>query len=261
MGISLTEAGLSVGLARPKKNADSGANPGLGDQHDSFQFDSDLIVLDGPDRHSEMLLPAINQLLDSCGCRLSELRGIAFDAGPGGFTRVRVACALSQGLALGAGLRLAPINSLETIALAVGGEGESDSAVSIAVCMDARMGECYVGRFQVDQKGVQSEGPVELVAGDRLGEWLTRRNAPLNHQMMIAGDGLGRYPETSVPELARVVGLPDGVALCHALLTLAWQTTCWLAPDQTAPHYVRNKVALNVREQAARRHSPKRSGT
>jgi tRNA threonylcarbamoyladenosine biosynthesis protein TsaB len=48
--------------------------------------------------HSQIILPQIQTLLDSANLQLSDLQGIAFGAGPGSFTGVRIAAGVAQGL-------------------------------------------------------------------------------------------------------------------------------------------------------------------
>src|SRR3977135_950237 len=55
-------------------------------------------------RHSELLLPMIRAILAECSVTLKQIDGIAFGAGPGSFTGLRIACGVAQGLALGAAL-------------------------------------------------------------------------------------------------------------------------------------------------------------
>ena len=50
---------------------------------------------------SELILPQIQALLDSAKVKLNDLDGIAFGAGPGAFTGVRIACGVAQGLGFG----------------------------------------------------------------------------------------------------------------------------------------------------------------
>ena len=66
--------------------------------------------------HSETLLPLIRELMQEAGVGFAQLDAIAFGAGPGAFTGLRVACGIAQGLAVARDLPLVPVTSLETMA-------------------------------------------------------------------------------------------------------------------------------------------------
>src|SRR5262247_1395781 len=73
-------------------------------------------------RHSELALPMLDALFGKTKTSPEIIEGIAFGAGPGSFTGLRIACGLAQGLALPRGLPLLAVPTLETLAEESGAE-------------------------------------------------------------------------------------------------------------------------------------------
>src|SRR5262249_36162247 len=55
-------------------------------------------------RHSELALPMLESLFERTRLTVEELDGVAFGAGPGSFTGLRIACGIAQGLAFPRGI-------------------------------------------------------------------------------------------------------------------------------------------------------------
>ena len=87
-------------------------------------------------RHSEFALPMLQSLL-----RGTKIDAVAFGAGPGAFTGLRIACGLAQGLAFAEGLPVIGISTLEALAHEAG-------AARVVACLDARMREVYYAALE-----------------------------------------------------------------------------------------------------------------
>ncbi len=201
-------------------------------------------TLEGHANHSERLLPAVRELLTDSAISLQQLNGIAFGAGPGAFTGLRLACAAAQGLAMGAGLGVVAVCSLEALSL----QGESDS---VLVATDARMGEIYTAAYEVSDGVPTLSGTLSCIPPQAFQlpqhrrEWFGVGSAFLIHRAILAERG-GAALRIGRPE-ARVRACDVG-----RLAAVRIARGDAVQPELAAPLYVRNKVALTTEERLAR---------
>jgi tRNA threonylcarbamoyladenosine biosynthesis protein TsaB len=189
--------------------------------------------------HSETLLPLICGTLLRSRAGLCRPARVAFAAGPGSFTGLRVACGVAQGLAFAHELPVVPVGTLDAMALASGGE-------QVIVVLDARMGEVYYGRFSSCDAtrrggGLPADRPCRFPT--RLAGWPAVMGSPPIPLLRarLAGLRTGWQPEL----------MPDaGAVACLAAPRLARGEGIDAAA--AAPLYVRNKVALTVAERLAK---------
>lgn len=190
--------------------------------------------------HSETLLPLIRALLDEAGLKVSQLDAIAFGAGPGAFTGLRVACATAQGLAISADLPVLPVVSLQALAF------PGDAAAVFSV-IDARMGEVYAAAYRRNAQGLQLEGEICVAHPSDLplpeGDWLVRGNALLAYPELAA-----RVAAKGSPAEADAMPRASAVAEIGSRMLVLGQG---LDPALAVPVYIRDKVAQTVAERLA----------
>jgi tRNA threonylcarbamoyladenosine biosynthesis protein TsaB len=175
--------------------------------------------------------------LREVGLGFADLDGIAFGAGPGSFTGLRVACGVAQGLAIARDLPLLGIGTLEAMALDSGGE-------RVIVAIDARMGEVYYGCFE---NGVQ-QGEIGVFAPDSV-------PLPKTGKWLACGNGFSAYPRLR-EHLAPFVDtwkteiMPSAGAVVR-LAALRLNNGERPDPADAVPFYVRDKVAKTITERLA----------
>jgi len=190
-------------------------------------------------RQSGLLLDLVHELLSACGETLHAVDGIAFGAGPGSFTGLRVACGVTQGLAAGADKPVVGIVTLQALAQASGAD-------RVSCCVDARMSEVYQAAYEkhggewrtVQAPGVYAPAAVPPLPGTGwhgCGSGFAAYGAVLRSRY---GTALATIDETRHAHAREVAVLAApifarGGGECAAM---------------AAPFYVRDKVALMTHE-------------
>lgn len=199
-------------------------------------------VVTGRD-HARLILPMVDELLAEAGLSLRNLAGIAFGRGPGSFTGLRIAAAVTQGLAAGVDLPVLPVSSLRALAAQahrlLKDRGEPlPSGARVLACMDARMDEVYWGLFGGDLRDAdEAVGPAAQVL-----------QAVVSPVAAAAGKGLSAYPQIAVSlQIApgRVFADAEPHAQDVAALAIADLAAgaSWQDAAQAQPVYLRNQVA------------------
>lgn len=101
-----------------------------------------------PQGHSRTLLGMVEAVLAEARLERSALDALAYDAGPGSFTGIRIGAGVAQGLALGLEKPLLAVSSLMT--LAEGARREQPDCNSVLAAIDARMDQVYWARLESD---------------------------------------------------------------------------------------------------------------
>jgi len=190
--------------------------------------------------HSQLILPMIGEMLSEAGIKLRELDGIAFGAGPGSFTGLRIGCGVAQGLAFGANL---PVAGLSTLLALAHGSG----ADKVIACLDARMGEVYHAAYikcgdvlqEAIPPGLYKPGEVPPVTGEG---WTGAGSGWAAYKILdeVYGESVREIMPDAYPRASSIAFLSESI----------FASGLGLPAAQAAPIYIRNKVALTMRERA-----------
>ena len=185
---------------------------------------------------SAWCLPAIERVLAKAGARKTDVKLVAFGAGPGSFTGVRTACATAQALAYSWHATLIAVDCLEALA-------EASDLDRVEVVLDARMKELYVASFARSADGELTRlSATALVGTDAL--------SPGDGTVLV---GSGALLVASTSTSAQVTIAAEnrwayGVARVAMSKFARGEVT---DPRYVEPIYVRNNVAQTEAQRAA----------
>lgn len=187
-------------------------------------------------RHGELALPMLERLLSAARLDAAALDAVAFGAGPGSFTGLRIACGIAQGLAFARSLPVLAVSSLEAMA-------EECGTPRVVACLDARMGEVYYSALE--KRGARWE---EVIPAQCVAPAAVPR--PPGEGWVGCGNGFAAYGVMGLrlvyPEIH-----PGAVALAR-LAAPRLAAGEGVDAAQAAPHYLRDKVALTTEERRRR---------
>lgn len=225
---------------------------------DTAQEDLTVAALDGAalladaaahvgSRHAEEILSMTARVLDAAGLKKTDIDLIAFGAGPGAFTGLRVACGVAQGLAWALERPVASVCNLEVLALGCARALALPAGVRIAAVHDARMNECYAAVYETtDRLRLKEVAAPALLKPEAVCEYMREMGASI-----LCGSAKPVYEAVTLPEGAQYAeGVKASAALIGeiaAQMAASGQTT---AASAAAPLYVRNRVALTIDERA-----------
>ena len=191
--------------------------------------------------HSETLLPLVQALLEESALSPTALDAVAFGAGPGAFTGLRLACGVAQGLALGLGIPVLPVSTLMALAQAA-------AQPRVLTLLDARMGQVYCAAYERDGDhwAVRIEPCLcdpEALPPLPPGLWLPVGSGA----EMLAGRLDDAWPERLLPVQTGLV--PDAAHIA-VLAVQDFARGRALPPEAASPVYLRDKVALTRAERS-----------
>jgi len=193
--------------------------------------------------YSGNILPEIEILLSESNLKIKDIGAIAFGAGPGSFTGIRVTCGIAYGIAYANNLPIIGINTLEALAFL----SKHENTIS---CIDARMGQVYLGIYQNRNNSVTSLiepglfNPIELP------------KLPKIKKAIVIGSGLNPYKEEFKSQYSDIEleYFEDKCLLASAIGTLSiGQFGNEFNLNNAAPIYIRNKVAQTTKERLSQK--------
>lgn len=216
---------------------------------------------------SDALLSAVDGLLRANGVPAAALRLLCVEVGPGPFTAIRMTCSVAQGISLATGVPCVEVWSTEALALqAVAGRPAGRHRVWVAV--DARMGEVYAATVDIATstggglRQVFESGACTVSPPDQSWALSGPGHAPDGGSNLLIAGNAGALLSGFTEQIERQA-IESGWRVDHAASATVLRADSvlrvglWRAGsaclEPVAPRYVRNKVALDVAEQAAAR--------
>jgi tRNA threonylcarbamoyladenosine biosynthesis protein TsaB len=134
--------------------------------------------------HSEILMPLVEEALDSSGLAPDQIDLFAVSSGPGSFTGLRIGISTIKGLAQALEKPVAAVPTLDALAYNI-------AYTDALVCpiMDARREQVYTSLYRREENGYSRILPYSAVPVEQLKKELLAFRQPI----LFVGDGIPAY--------------------------------------------------------------------
>ena len=154
-------------------------------------------------RHGEFASPAIAELLHHAGVAIGDVTHVAAGTGPGLYTGLRVGLVTASTIAATHGLPCVAVAGPDAIAHRV-----RHTDRRIAVTLDARRKEVYLGVYDPGPFGADRDGDLGVGTPEEAARWLADDLRPL----LLVGDGAAPVA-VHLGQLAEEAGVPVDIEL------------------------------------------------
>lgn len=192
-----------------------------------------------PRKHSELIMPMLDGLLQESGLKPTQLDAVAFGCGPGSFTGVRIAAGVAQGVAFGADL---PVVRISTLAALAQGHFRRSGYTRVLPAFDARMQEVYWGCYELQDPGLmRAIFPDEIAPAAKV-------TPPIGDAWHGAGSGWETYGEALSKAVGTVLKSVTPDLFCSAqdvalLGAAGFEQGETVSAENALPQYLRDDVA------------------
>lgn len=196
--------------------------------------------------HSEILMPMVEEALESSCLTAGELDLFAVSSGPGSFTGLRIGISTIKGLAHAVEKPVAAVPTLDALAYNI-------VYTDALVCpiMDARREQVYTSLYRREEDGYARIMPYSAISVEQL----TEKLLSYQEQVLFVGDGIPAYRLRLTERMkGRVMFAPPFLAYQRAS-AIAWlgsrmaQDGKSISYQDLEPFYLRQSQAEQKRSQ------------
>jgi tRNA threonylcarbamoyladenosine biosynthesis protein TsaB len=191
-----------------------------------------------PRKQAQVIQPMIDSMLVQANITLADLDGIAYGAGPGSFTGIRIVASITQGLSLALNdLPVYAISSLQSMAQEA---FDSQKWTRVITVMNAHMGEVFVGAYYIDNKEIKVISPPNVYGVDKIDvSSMIGKKENVEHWSWV-GDGVDELPND--PILKDLTVVPIAKSMVNIAVS-AWKEGSFCDVDSQPPIYLRESIA------------------
>jgi len=145
-----------------------------------------------PRQHSALVFTMLEQLVSRQSDRLVTPQLIAFGAGPGSFTGLRIAASFAQGLSFAMRVPALGVSTLAALAEGAWRNGSVPPDRTILACLDARIGQLYVAYYALQ------DGAIRALTEPLVARAQDIEFQALSENIALVGDGsmhIGDFPQ------------------------------------------------------------------